>query len=287
MESSLLSEVILPISLFVIMLGMGLSLKVVDFLRVFVYPKAVSVGFAGQMLGLPLIGFACATAFNLEPVFAVGLMILAASAGGATSNLFTYLVKGEMALSITLTAMSTCVTIFTLPILVNLSLRHFMGTEQDVVLPVVRTIATLFVITLLPVAIGMLICAKAPEFSAKVEPWVRKLAVIFFVVVVLATVYQERAMLVESFARLGPVAYIMNLATMVFGYCLAMLFGLTQAQKNTISIEVGIQNGTMAIFVATTLLGTGVMAIPAAVYSLLMFLNAGLFVFWALRKKKL
>lgn len=284
MESSLLSAVILPFSLFVIMLGMGLSLRVDDFKRVFVYPKAVLVGFVAQIFALPLIGFACATLFQLEPVYAVGLIILAASAGGATSNMFTYLAKGDTALSVTLTAFSTCVTVVSLPILVNLALKHFMGEGQEFYLPIPRTVLTLFVITLIPVMIGMFVCAKAPNFSARVEPFVRKLAVAFFVGVVFATVFQERAMLTDSFAKVGPVTYLMNVITMVFGYYIAMLFKLEKSQRNTISIEVGVQNGTTAIFVASTLLANGAMAIPAAIYSLLMFLNVGIFIFLVTRK---
>jgi BASS family bile acid:Na+ symporter len=285
MESSLLSSVILPISLIVIMLGMGLSLTLEDFKRVFVFPKAVTLGSISQIVALPLIGFACALAFRLPSEYALGLIILAASAGGATSNLFTYLAKGDTALSVTLTAISTCVTIITLPIIVNLSLEYFMGEQQPFRLPLIKTITTLFVITILPVAAGMFVRYKKKDFANKVEPVVRKVAVVFFIAVVLATVFQERDMLVASIAMVGPVTYFMNVLTMVFGFTIAVLFGLSHAQRNTISIEVGVQNGTTAIFVASTLLGNGTMAIPPAIYSLLMFFNVGIFIFFASKEK--
>jgi len=279
MESSVLSSVVLPLSLIVIMLGMGLSLTLEDFKRVFVFPKAVTIGSLAQILVLPVIGFACAIIFRLPSEYALGLIILAASAGGATSNLFTYLAKGDTALSVTLTAISTCVTIVSLPIVVNLSLEYFMGEQQPFRLPVLRTIATLFVITILPVAFGMFIRVRNTAFANLVEPTVRRVAVVFFIAVVLATVYQERETLQLSILSVGPVTYVMNIITMAFGFGLALLFGLNKAQRNTISIEVGVQNGTTAIFVASTLLQNGTMAIPPAIYSLLMFVNVGIFIY--------
>ena len=285
MESSVLSSVVLPISLIIIMLGMGLSLTFEDFKRVIVYPKAVTLGSIAQIFLLPCVGFACALLFDLPSEFAVGLIILAASAGGATSNLFTYLAKGDTALSVTLTAISTCITIITLPILVNMSLEYFMGEQQPFRLPVLKTIITLFVITILPVATGMLIRNKKVDFANKVEPYVRKIAVVFFILVVLATIYQEREMLVASFISVGPSTYVMNVATMALGLLIAVAFGLSRAQRNTIAIEVGVQNGTTAIFVASVLLSNGTMAIPAAIYSLLMFLNVAVFILLFARGK--
>lgn len=285
MESSVLSSIVLPISLIVIMLGMGLSLTLADFKRVFVFPKAVSIGSLAQIVALPLIGFGCALLFRLSSEYALGLIILAASAGGAISNLFTYLAKGDTALSVTLTAISTCITIITLPIIVNFSLDYFMGEQEPFRLPVTRTIGTLFMITILPVALGMLIRVKKEAFANQVEPTVRRLAVVFFIGVVLATVFQEWETLEKSILSVGPVTYAMNVITMVFGFCLALLFGLNKAQRNTISIEVGVQNGTTAIFVASTLLGNGTMAIPPAIYSLLMFFNVGLFIFLVNHRK--
>jgi BASS family bile acid:Na+ symporter len=169
MESNFLTSVFLPLALFVIMLGMGLGLKIDDFKRVFTEPKGVLVGLIAQLLLLPLVGFGLATLFPLSPELAVGVVILATCPGGSTSNLMTYLAKGNVALSITLTAISSVITVLTIPLIINVAMRHFLEAETTLQLPFVKTVIQIAVITLVPISIGMALHRYAPKFAATAE----------------------------------------------------------------------------------------------------------------------
>ena len=280
MQSSVLTELFLPFSLAVIMFGMGLSLRVEDFKRILIYPKAVGIGLLNQLILLPVLAFGIAKAFQLPPELAVGLMILAVCPGGATSNLITHLAKGDSALSITLTACSSVITVFTIPFLVNYSIAYFIPGGEAKQLEVVGTVVSVLFITLIPVALGMITLAKAPALAKKWDQPFRKISTVFFVIIVLAAILKERENLVQYFIEAGPAALALNLSTLTLSFAMAKWTGLPFRQGLTIAIESGIQNGTLGITIAATLLVNSVMSIPSAIYSLLMFGTAALVILW-------
>jgi BASS family bile acid:Na+ symporter len=280
MQSSVLTELFLPFSLAVIMFGMGLSLRIEDFKRILIYPKAVGIGLLNQLVLLPIVAFGIANLFNLPAELAVGLMILAVCPGGATSNLITHLAKGDAALSITLTAFSSVITVFTIPFFVNYSIGYFIPGGEAQQLEVVGTVISVLVITIIPVALGMLVFAKAPLKAAKLDLPFRRISAIFFVVIVLAAVLKEKENLVRYFLEAGPAALALNVATLALSFGIAKLVKLPFRQGLTIAIESGIQNGTLGITIAATLLMNSVMTIPSAIYSLIMFGTAALVIFF-------
>ena len=286
MESSLLTELFLPFSLAVIMFGMGLSLRLEDFRRILVYPMAVGIGLFNQLVLLPLVAFGIAIGFALPSELAVGLMILAACPGGATSNLITHLAKGDAALSITLTAFSSLITVATIPFVVNYSIAYFIPGGEAQQLSVVGTVVSVLLITIIPVALGMLVLEKAPARAAKWDDQFRKLSAVFFIVIIVAAIAKERANLVQYFVEAGPAALALNVATLVLGFLMAKLVRLDFRKGMTVAIESGVQNGTLGITIAATLLMNSVMTIPSAIYSLLMFATAAAVIFVGNRMAK-
>lgn len=286
MESNILTEIFLPLSLAFIMFGMGLSLTLADFKRILLFPKAVSIGLFNQLLIIPLLAFGLVKIFGLPAELAVGVMILAACPGGATSNLITHLAKGDSALSITLTAFSSMITVFTIPFLVNFSISHFMGTSGEAIqLNVISTVVSVLIITILPVLIGMILLAKSPKLAIKIEPTFRKLSAVFFVFILIAAVVKERENLINYMFELGPLVIVLNVVTLAVGFYSARILGLSAKQSKTISIESGIQNGTLGIAIAATLIGNSQMTIPSAIYGILMFVTAGILIFLGNRKE--
>ena len=277
MEVNLLTEILLPLALAAIMLGMGLSLTPGDFKRVALYPKAVIIGLMCQLIALPLVGFGLALLWNLPPEYSVGIIILAACPGGPTSNLFAFLGNCDTALSITLTAISSVVTIFSIPLIVNLGLDVFMGEAHSFRLPLLRTMLQIALITIIPVSIGMYLKAKSPRRAQRYQKAVKTASVVFIAAVIIAVVFKDRTTVIPAFRDAGPAALSLNLLTISMGYFIASLFKLKFRQRATIAIESGIQNGTLAIAIAAsaTLLHQPEMAIPPAIYSLLMFFTGG------------
>jgi len=280
MESSILTAVFLPLALFIIMLGMGLGLTADDFTRVLVEPKAVALGLIAQLIMLPAVGFLLASLFPLTPELAVGVMILAACPGGPTSNLITYLLQGNVALSITLTAISSLITVFTIPLVVNLATRHFVGEAAALQLPFLTTVIQIAVITLVPVALGMMLHHYAPQFAAQVEKGVKWLSIAFLTLIVVGLLAKERANVASFFLQVGWVTLALNVSTMLLGFAIAAVAQLDSRSTKAIAVEVGTQNGTLAIAVASapTFLNTPSMAIPAGIYSLIMFATSAVFV---------
>lgn len=278
MGSSPLTTTLLPIALGIVMLGLGLGLTPADFRRVVVYPRAVFVGLACQMLLLPLVCFGIAKAFGLPPELAVGLMLLSASPGGATANLYSHLAKGDVALNITLTAVNSVLSLLTLPLIVNLSLEAFMGHGQVIPLQFGKVIQV-FVIVLGPVGLGMLVRAKNPGLATRLDKPVRILSALVLLLVILGTVLKERANIVSFFQQVGVAALAFNLASLAVGYFVPRLARLPEKQAVAIGMEIGIHNGTLAIAIALgpTLLNNSTMAIPPAIYSLIMFFTAAAF----------
>ena len=269
---------VIPISIFLIMMGMGLSLVTNDFKRVVKYPKAVAIGLTNQLLFLPLVGFALATFMSLEPEYAVGVMLLVLCPGGTTSNLFTYLAKGDVALSVTMTAIASVITVFTIPIVLSFSLVYFMGAGSEFQLPVAKTMISLIALTILPVSIGMLIKRYAASFADKAQVMVSRFGVIFLSFLVIFLGYVQRDILVEALVATGPVSLILNVSTMALGYYTSKWFGLNPAQRRSITMEVGLQNSTLSMFIALTLLANYKMSLTPAIYTLIMFLTAGMMV---------
>ncbi|MEM9815992.1 MAG: bile acid:sodium symporter family protein [Cyanobacteria bacterium P01_D01_bin.6] len=283
MESSFLTTVFLPLALFVIMLGMGLGLTPKDFQRILTEPKGVLLGLAAQLIGLPIMGWLLATVLPLTPELAVGVMILAACPGGPTSNLMTYLARGRVALSITLTAIGSLITVFTIPLVVNASMGYFMGQATDLQLPFVPTVVQIAVITLVPIGLGMLLHHYTPQFATTVEKQVKWLAMVFLGLVIAGLLLKERANVLGFFLQVGWVTLPLIMLSMSAGYGLATLAKLDRPSATAVTIEVGIQNGTLAIAIASApnFLNNSTMAIPAAIYSLIMFVVGGAFVWWA------
>lgn len=275
---TLVNSVVIPICLFLIMMGMGLTLVTNDFKRVLKYPKAVGIGLTNQLILLPIIGFALANIMPLRPEYAVGVMLLVLCPGGTTSNLFTYLAKGDVALSVTMTAIASVITVFTIPIVLSFSLIYFMGSGSAFELPVLKTVLTLVVLTIIPISIGMLIKRYAPAVADRSQVYVSRFGVIFLTFLVLFLSYVQRDILIDAFIATGPVSVLLNLSTMALGYYSSKWFGLNLAQRTSVTLEVGLQNSTLSIFMALTLLSNYDMSMMPAIYTLVMFLTAGILV---------
>lgn len=271
MQESLLTQVFLPLALFIIMLGMGLTLVPADFKRVVRFPKAVALGLVLKLLVIPVVTFLLLRVFPVGPELAVGFILLAACPGGATTNLITHLAKGDVALSITITAIASVITVFTIPLIVNWGLVHYLGEARDIELPLLRTIAQILVITVIPVALGMLLHARKPALSAKAERPVKLLSAVFLVLIILAALLKERENLADLFRQAGPLALVLNLLGMALGYGITRILTRNSAQAVTVGVEVGVVNGTLGIAIAAGILQNSAMTIPSAIYSLIMF----------------
>ena len=274
-----IAGIILAISLMIIMFGMGLSLIFADFKRVLIFPKAVFVGLVSQIIILPLIGFLIATSLNLSPTIAIGIMLLSACPGGATSNLLTHLAKGDLALSITLTAISSLLSIITIPFIVQFALTYFGDQTQLVSIDALTMVKQLMVIIIIPVGIGMLIKSKYSKFAGKMEKPVKIASTVIFILVIIGVVFSVRDVFMDYLREAGLPSILLNVTTMLIGFLLAMLFKLTKPQAISISIETGIQNGTLAITLATIALNNAEYSIVPAVYGLLMFISGAIIIF--------
>ncbi len=278
-----ISNIILAASLFIIMFGMGLSLTLNDFRQIFVTPKAILTGLVNQLILLPAIGFILVILFPVKPEIAIGVIILAACPGGPTSNLITHLAKGDLALSVSLTAISSFITLITIPLVINLGLQLILGQGTVIQLDVVRTILQVFIIVIVPVVLGMLTRANAIAFADRMLRPVRIASAVVFVLVLVGIIVKEIDKLPSYMAQAGTITLVLNLATMGLGLLAARVMKLSFKQGVSISIESGIQNGTLAISIATVLLSNTSYAIAPAVYSLLMFLTGGILIFFSLR----
>lgn len=273
MQSNLFTAVLLPLALAIVMLGMGLSLVPEDFKRITRYPKAVSVGTVCQVLLLPLVGALITLVVPMQPAIAVGLIVLAVCPGGPSSNLVTYLAKGDVALSVTLTAVSSIITVFTIPLFTNLAVQHFLGKSAAIALPIGSTMLQIFLITLLPTAIGMAIRQQFPNTARRLEKQMSRIAVGLLALIIVLLLVREGNKLPGFLVQVGIGVVLLNLLAMLAGFLAGKLFRLSLAQQICIAIEVGIQNGTLAITITAGLLNNPDMAVPAAVYSLLMYVT--------------
>ncbi len=277
MESSLLVKVGLPVALFIVMLGMGLSLVPADFSRVAKKPKPVAVGIGLQMVLLPLLGLGVIKLFGLTGAMAVGLFVLALSPGGTTSNMISYLSKGDIALSITLTAVVSLITPFSLPLLLAPALDHFMTAEQAIKLPMGKTIASLLVITIVPVGLGMFVRRRATRFAIRCETPFKYLSLLVLGLVIASILAEKWDQLPGFFAQAGLSCLALNVSALLLGFFVSKGLRLPREQSVTIGIEVGIQNGTTALFVTGEILKNAEAGIPPAIYSLIMFATGAVF----------
>lgn len=278
MQESVVTTLFLPIALGIIMLGLGLSLTLEDFKRVTQYPKAMTIALICQMVLLPVLCFGLVVVFDLNPVLAVGMMLLAASPGGATANLYSHLSNGDVALNISLTAVNSLLTLFTLPLLVNFSLDYFLESGQYVPMQF-KKVMEVFTIVLVPVAIGMLVRSKSPGFAARMDKPVKILSALVLLVLIVSVTIREKQVLIDYAGSLGLPVLLFNVLSMAAGFYVPQFFKVQKKQAVAIGMEIGIHNGTLAIYIALSVIGNSVMSVPPAIYSLLMFFTAAAFGF--------
>lgn len=281
MTASPLLSVFLPLALGIIMLGLGLSLTLADFARVVKYPKPVLIGLFCQLLLLPVACFFLAQAFGLAPALAVGMMLLAASPGGTSANLYSHLAHGDVALNITLTAVNSVVAVLTMPFIVNLSLAYFMEGDQAIPLQFAKVVQV-FAIVLGPVAIGMLLRSRFPGFAMRMENPVKIISALFLLLIIILALVKDWQTVLDYAPVVGAAALAFNLLSLAVGYFVPRLLKLSLRQAIAIGMEIGIHNGTLAIALALSpvLLNNSTMAIPAALYSIIMFFTAAAFGWW-------
>jgi BASS family bile acid:Na+ symporter len=283
--AEIISKVFLPLSLAIIMLGMGMTLIISDFRRILKKPKDILIGLTNQLIFLPIIGFSLAIAFNLSPVMAVGLMILATCPGGPTSNLITQVCRGNIALSVTLTAITSILSVLTIPFILSYALEYF-GTDTNVTikLPILDTILQIMVITIIPISIGMLIRRFKIKFAKRLEKSMRIASTVIFALVFLAVLAANFNIIGKAMREVGLVTLLLNIITMGLGYLTARLFKLNLKSAISITVESGIQNGTLAFVIATSILNNVEMGIPTGAYAIWMFITGGILM-WLLGKR--
>ncbi|KAM9861701.1 bile acid:sodium symporter family protein [Leucobacter sp. BZR 635] len=270
---SALTTIGLPVALGIIMLGLGLSLTVGDFTRVAKHPKAVFIALVCQLLILPAICFGLVLAFGLSPVLAVGMMMLAASPGGSTANLYSHLFRGDVALNISLTAINSVVAVVTLPLITNLAIAYFMPGDATLGMQLGKTVEV-FAIVLAPVAIGMLIRKWRPEFADRMDKPVRIASIVILIIVIAGAIVSNLDMLLENLGQLALITVLFCLISLAVGFFVPRLFKIGRRQAIASSFEIGIHNATLAIVIAQTVLGNVELSLPAAVYGVLMFFVA-------------
>ncbi|MCY1160709.1 Pantothenate precursors transporter PanS [compost metagenome] len=275
MDSGIIT-ILLPLALAIIMIGLGLELTPKDFTRVTKQPKAVLIALFCQLVILVSIAFIICKVLALPPLLAVGLMLLAASPGGSTANLFSYLFKGDIALNITLTAINSVIAAFTLPLIVNFAIQHFMNDGQEISLQFSK-ILQVFAIIIIPVGIGMLIRHYAPHFTEKLNKPLRIFAVSFLILIIIGAITKERHQILEYLAQVGLATILFCLCSLLIGYFVPRLLGINSAQARACAFEIGIHNSTLAMTIALTVMASSTVAMPAAVYSIFMYVFAAVF----------
>ena len=276
---SIVTDIFLPIALAFIMFALGLGLTGADFLRILKQPKDFFVGAISQIILLPIIAFILVKIWPISPELAIGVMIIAAAPGGVTSNILTSFARGDVALSISLTAVISLLSVLTVPfiIITSLSLLGSETVSQNISLTSMAI--SMFLIVTVPVILGMVFRRFASNAAIKFEPLAKKISIGLFVIVLLGAILAEKDNIVSYFADAGLITLALNVIMMVVAFYVAQLLATGNAQKKCIAIECGLQNGTLAIFVGTTLFGGGAFVIPAATYSLIMFATSLIFVY--------
>ncbi|MDY6451118.1 bile acid:sodium symporter family protein [Acinetobacter faecalis] len=277
--------VLLPLALAIIMIGLGLELTLNDFKRVSKHPKAVLIALFCQLVILVGVAFLLCKVLSLPPLLAVGLMLLAASPGGSTANLFSYLFKGDIALNISLTAINSVVAAITLPLIMNFSILHFMQENQQITLPLSK-IVQVFAIIIVPVGIGMLIRHYAPKLTEKLNKPLRIFAIVFLIAIIALAIFAERQNIATYLTQVGLATAIFCACSLAIGYFVPRLLGISSTQARACAFEIGIHNSTLAMTIALTVMANTTIAMPAAVYSIFMYIFAAAFGFMITRSKQ-
>jgi BASS family bile acid:Na+ symporter len=280
---SALTTVLLPLALALVMFGLGLSLTVGDFARVGRQPRAVVIALALQLLVLPAICFGLVLAFDLPPLLAVGLLLLAASPGGTTANLFSHLYRGDVALNITLTAVNSLIAVVTLPVITNLAIDYFDPADGGSLGLQFGKTLQVFAIVLVPVALGMLVRQRATAFADRMDKPVRIASAVVLALVIVGTMVAERDNIAGYISDVGLPALLFCLLSLATGFFVPRALGVVRKQAIASAFEIGVHNGTLAIAIAISVLGSVELAVPAAVYSVVMFPAAALFG-WAITR---
>lgn len=278
MENATFITSALPVALAIIMFGLGLSLTVADFKRVGRNPRAVTIALAIQLFLLPAIAVGLIYLIGLQGAIAVGVILLAASPGGTTANLFSHLFRGDVALNVSLTAINSVLAVVTLPIYVNLALSVFLPDTDDIGLQFTKAVQV-FAIVLLPVVAGMIVRRYRPGFADRADRPVRIFSIIVLAVVAVGAVIAERENIMEYFADVGIVTGLFCILSLTIGYYLSRLLRLSHKQSVAASMEIGVHNTTVAMTIGMSVMGSAELAIPAAVYSILMYIFAPAFGF--------
>ena len=276
---NIVTDVILPLALAFIMFVLGLGLTGVDFLRVIKQPRDFFVGSFSQIILLPIIAFILVKIWPVAPELAIGVMIIAAVPGGVTSNLLTSFAKGDVALSISLTAIISLLCVITIPFIVLTSAELLGGSNITQDISLFSMSRDMFLIVTVPVILGMLLRKFSSAVALKLEPIAKKVSIVLFILVLLGAIVAERENVISYFAQAGLITLVLNVVMMIVAYCVAQFLASGTKQKKCITIECGLQNGTLAIFVATSIFGGGMYVIPAATYSLIMFATSLIFVY--------
>ena len=276
---NIVTDVVLPLALAFIMFVLGLGLTGSDFLRLIKQPRDFFVGACAQIILLPIIAFILVKIWPIAPELAIGVMIIAAAPGGVTSNLLTSFAKGDVALSISLTAIISLLCVITIPFIVITSVELLSDTNITQDISLISLSRDMFFIVTVPVVLGMLFRRFASGIALKFEPIAKKVSIVLFVLVLFGAIAAERENIVSYFVQAGLITLSLNLIMMIVAFYFAQLLASSVSQKKCITIECGLQNGTLAIFVATSIFGGGMYVIPAATYSLIMFATSLIFVY--------
>lgn len=280
----IITDIILPLALAFIMFALGLGLTGKDFLRVAKQPRDFFVGAFSQIIALPIIAFILVKLWPISPELAVGVMIIAAAPGGATSNILTSFSKGDVALSVSLTAIISLLCVITIPFIVLTSLNLLMETSIVKEISLLNIASKMFLIVTVPVLLGMIFRKLLTTSAISFEPIAKKISAILFVLVLIGAILSEKDNIVSYFAQAGLVTLVLNVIMMFFAFHIAKLLGSGEEQKRAITIECGLQNGTLAIVVATSIFGGGIFLIPAATYSLIMFATSLIFIYFVRKR---
>ena len=277
---NVVTDVILPLALAFIMFALGLGLTGADFLRVIKRPRDFFVGTFSQIILLPIIAFILVKLWPISPELAIGVMIIAAAPGGVTSNILTSFARGDVALSISLTAIISLLSVITVPFIILTSIMLIDNSALDLDISLTNMAISMFLIVTVPVIIGMIFRRFASNAAIKFESIAKKISIVLFIIVLISAILAEKDNIVSYFADAGLITLVLNVVMMIVAFYIAKLLGTGNSQKKCIAIECGLQNGTLAIFVGTTLFGGGAFVIPAATYSLIMFATSLIFVFF-------
>lgn len=288
-EGSFFADVLLKVALMIIMAGMGLTLTFQDFRNVIVFPKGILLGLLSQMVFLPLVAFLVAWMAPIAPEYKVGLMLVGICPGGATSNLVNFMLRGNLALSVSLAAVNSFITQFSIPALLNLSLLFFMGSGQEIALPFWEMMWEIFLVTLLPVLVGMLFRHYFPVTTEKLRKLLKYVMPSLLAVAMIGAIFlDEKSVYIESadYFRVFPWLLVMNVFSMFAGFGFGRLLKMKTANAMTIAVETGLQNTGLALAIAlgSNMLNNPAMAVPASVYALFSFFTTLLIGWWFNRK---